>query len=875
MQDNRAKNFFLNQRSGFSGIILSMLLLVGFSFLNPSTSFAQDYGLGFFGAESSKDNRTKLDLNPEDYFSFHDEFELSFSLRLRPLLVSDFGYVARIIDKKGNNIDIIYNGPDSHSLQIINGDELTSISVPDNLPGLYDKWTEIRLKFDLKNRTLQLNTPDTSLVDSDIDLDGKVKILFGANDFAPFKTTDVPAMNIKDIKIYRKGKRLHHFPLDESADNFADDLISKKKAYVQNPSWIKLKYHNWEQPFHFTILHGFAAITYDSRDEEVYMVGDEQLKLFQINIDTITTIVYSKRFTDLQPGSQVLFDTVNNMLICYNLMFKTVHSFNFSSFVWEKISQGPISNTALRYHNKYFSGPDSLLYIFGGYGQHKYFKLIQRYDFKSQKWDTLQPVGDIFHPRMHAASGIYGDTIYILGGYGSMSGDQILNPQHYTDLMAFSLTEKKFIKKYEYKAPLEDIDFAHSMVLDMDDQSYYVLASTIFEYDSYLQLLKGNLRDPELIMLGNKIPYVFDNEYSFADLYLSKTSQKLIAATSLAYTERNETEIKVYTISFPPHFTETEDIDTKTLPKKVALTILIVLFSTVLIVLLIWYFRRKNTPHGIHESDSKTDESVPIPLIPEIISGENGVKRNNTILFFGGFQIINKDGDDITNKFTPLLKELFLLIFLNSIKDKGISVLRITELLWFSMDDQSANNNRAVNIAKLKNLLVEIEGCNLSRKTSYWKIVFNDTSLYNDYWSSLKMLNQNNLQSKEQIHQLLNIIQKGPLLGNADYEWLDEFKADFSNLIIDSLTQYSSQIKIESDPEFINRLADAILIFDMLHEEAISLKCRALNTLGKHSMAMNLFTKFCKDYMTLYDEQYHKSFSDIIKSEKDSQQKND
>jgi len=48
----------------------------------------------------------------------------------------------------------------------------------------------------------------------------------------------------------------------------------------------------------------------------------------------------------------------------------------------------------------------------------------------------------------------------------------------------------------------------------------------------------------------------------------------------------------------------------------------------------------------------------------------------NSILFFGGFQIINRDGIDITSKFTPLLKELFLLIFLNSIKDKGISILK-------------------------------------------------------------------------------------------------------------------------------------------------------------------------------------------------------
>ena len=87
---------------------------------------------------------------------------------------------------------------------------------------------------------------------------------------------------------------------------------------------------------------------------------------------------------------------------------------------------------------------------------------------------------------------------------------------------------------------MEDIDFANSMVINEEDQSYYVLATTIFEYETYLQLLKGNLADPELITVGDKIIYLFHNENSYCDLFYSKSSQELIAVTSLADPEEND-----------------------------------------------------------------------------------------------------------------------------------------------------------------------------------------------------------------------------------------------------------------------------------------------------------------------------------------------
>ena len=50
------------------------------------------------------------------------------------------------------------------------------------------------------------------------------------------------------------------------------------------------------------------------------------------------------------------------------------------------------------------------------------------------------------------------------------------------------------------------------------------------------------------------------------------------------------------------------------------------------------------------------------------------------IVFFGGFQIFDKKGNDITGKFSPLIKELFLILWLYTHKNnKGISSQKLKE----------------------------------------------------------------------------------------------------------------------------------------------------------------------------------------------------
>jgi hypothetical protein len=100
--------------------------------------------------------------------------------------------------------------------------------------------------------------------------------------------------------------------------------------------------------------------------------------------------------------------------------------------------------------------------------------------------------------------------------------------------------------------------------------------------------------------------------------------------------------------------------------------------------------------------------------------------------------------------------------------------------------------------------------------------------------------------------QLTHITQRGNFLSNIEYEWLDAFKSEVSNEIIDSYIQFANSVQIVNDAEFLIKLANDIFYFDPVNEEAMIIKCKALSHIGKHSLAKNAFeilTKSTKPFM--------------------------
>jgi len=844
-------------------LLANYFLRIFFFLLGIYSTSAQEYGIRFSGAQFSKDQRTGIDLNPSGYFNFRDEFELSFKLSFCPKMDRYFGYITRIIDEDNKNLDIIfyYRGLNNTSIGVIYREKLTNIHIKTDLENFCTDWKELVLKFDLKNHKLIFNFRDTTITATDISLNGRIKVLFGANEFEHFKTTDVPPMNIKDIKILEKGKIMHSWPLDEIEGASAADIINTKRAIVKNPNWIKPFYQNWKNNYKDTI-NGPAFTAFNERDEEIYFIGDEQLRIYSMIKNKVKILEYKNKPSSFIQGCRAFFDTSQNILVCYNIKQRNISVLDFQTLEWKEFKSGSSFPTVLWHHNKYFSAKDSALYILGGYGQYEYKNIVQRYSFRQNKWDTLKITGDTYYPRYLASLGVRKDTLFLLGGYGSISGNQIENPQSFYDLNAFSVKEKKIIKIYNFRAPVEDAAFANSMIIDKDSSVFYALTFPVLKYESYLQLIKGSLVKPQFELVGEIIPYYFQDETSFADLFYSRSNKKIVALTLLYNKNDNKTKASVFTIAYPPNTISAKDVIRQSFPIKVKYLFLsMIIFSG--FITGFWFYRR------LKVNRRNQAQQVLVELFTEEAQAEVEEEKltyKNTILFFGEFQIYNRNSVDITNKFSPLLKEIFLLIWLNSLQDHiGVSIEKLTELFWVDKENKSAINNRAVNIAKLKYLLEEIDSCNLTRGTGYWKIVFDDHIIYNDYVVCHKVMSLKKNISKNQIMDVINITSKGPFLENLNYEWLDEFKDNITNSIIDTLVTYGLSFDVKNDPDLILNLANAVFKFDIVNEEAMILKCKALIASGKHSIAKNTYSKFLKDYYALYSISYEKSYSVITK----------
>ena len=510
---------------------------------------------------------------------------------------------------------------------------------------------------------------------------------------------------------------------------------------------------------------------------------------------------------------------------------------------------------------------DNSIYTFGGYGQYTYNNEVRRIDLKKGFYEVLKTNTSIFHPRYLAGIGELNDTIYILGGYGSDSGSQLLNPKSYFDLLGYVIKEKKFIKKFEISHVLEDMIVGNNIWIDKKNRNFYALISDKTKSKGYLQILKGNIDNSKVELVGSKIPYDFLDVKSFATLYYFPKKKKFLAYTSFLM-DSTKTQFKIYSIEYPPIVKK--DILAQSDIKNVKNIFYYIAFMLLFVLGLVWYFYSKkhkatiivsvNEKDTVHFNDSISKVN---DIDFELISSDVDYQ----IIFFGGFQIIDNKQNDITNKFPPLLKELFLLIWLYSLKNnKGISPDKLIEIIWYDKDIKSAQNNKSVNIAKLKGLLSEVGNCKLTCDTGYWKIKFDPKILKNDYFEVMQIMETKRKEiKKNHINHLIKITKKGSFLLNLNYEWLDNFKSDVSDRIVDTLVDFGENFTIEEEPDFMINLADSIFNFDSINEEAMFFKCKAQYIMGKHSLAESTFKKFIKEYEILYGQEYEYSFVEVLK----------
>ena len=816
-------------------------------FITGTTVSGQYYGMQFAAHEYSLNQRSSLNLTPDGALPIKDKLDLQFYLRFDPDHESYFGYVFRFI-VGDQNIDLIHGivPENPNNFELIIGEKTSKIAFNIPVENLIQDWVKLDFEIDFKMQKISCVVNDSILEDKLVGFNEKLgfRLMFGAHSFGNFSSTDVPAMILRDIELIGNDHFNYSWPLNETEGNIAHSVPSGNNGLAVNPGWLLKEHNTWSSRLNKDIA-GPVKTAFDSRNDDLYILAEDSLYILNLTGHSLRSIAQYTPF-DKEGAIELIFNNISGKLVEYSLDYNYISTFDLNTAKWSPHIQGTDSLTRYWHHNR-FIAPDGAIYALGGYGYFWYKNSLLKWNPADEHFDKITYKG-VFHPRYLAGSGFNpADSLYyIIGGYGNESGKQSESPDYYYDIHSFSLKDSTFSKVFEFKDIQAGFCFANSLVFD-DSNNMYALYFPKYEFNNKLQLIKIPLDKPQIIELGDPIDYSFLDVNSYADLFFSKGSNSLVAVSTYYSDER--TRVRVHTIAFPPQkFKIVEAVSEKT-----NFRLLILVLAAALLIIAAWliYHYRRKRKVSAHE--------------PLVISRDKAVHtgRSNSIILFGGFQVIDRNGNDITGQFTPLPKKLFLFILLHSLRNnKGVSSAVLYETFWFDKSVESARNNRAVNIVKLKSLLDNLDSVNISKDTGYWKFDFDPDLVRIDYFQYLQIIGQKNEPSKEDIVELLAIIENKTFLYNTQADWLDTFKSEISNEIIDTFIRY---INISNDdPEFLLHLTKCIFLFDAVSEEALKVQCRLLIKQGKHSLAKSSYSKFIKEYRQLYDEDYGLSFNQVI-----------
>ena len=845
--------------------VIILLFLSCFCPVASATAEDVKYGLDFSSFEVVQEKRTGLNLTPEKPFFFSNGFSLSFDVRFQSDYRFSYGYVFRIIGQNEQHVDLLLN--EANIIVAHMGKTVTNFLFQDNNL-TYDTYFPFEIQFDVKNNELNISIKGKRVTAKNVSVKDfkELHIIFGKCDYPRFQVSDIPKMSIRDIRIKNdKGLPVYSWPLSKHVHDGVYDEIEKEFAYAENPQWIIDNHAMWKSRVSFNTSNN-PQICYNPDDNSVSIFDNNSFFSFDAASRQLKEENLKKGIPDNFYTNQIIYNVHVNSYYSYYDVGDVVSAYDNQANTWEMINKERV-NAYYLHHNKIISPYDSCLYVFGGYGHHKYNNSINKYDFRTQSWERLNFSGDQIQPRYLSGLGMIDATkILLFGGYGSETGAQELSPQNYYDLYIVDIKEKTIRKIWEMVPPKDNFVVANSIVIDTLNGCFYALCFPQQRFNTSLLLGKFSMTNPDYKLFSNNIPFAFQDLHSYVDLFLNENTEELIAITSSPVITDSTAIVSIYSLTFPPLAEEDLFQNEANLRLGYWKVLIICICFLLCICVGVFVFRKKKRIKIVDISSAEPDSETEAI----VIDSKRYVKpviNKKAILLIGGFQVIDKNGCNIAGEFSPLLKQLFLIILLNTFKDgKGISSLKLRETLWFDKTQESARNNRGVLLSRLRQILEQVGVVNIENINSFWTIEIGD-DVYCDYCEVIRLTEQLKGSpdfTKEDVSKLLATISGGEMLHNLQYDWMDSLKADFSNNLIDVLLEIVQNKNLKLSPQDNIDLADAIFIHDFLNEDALKLKCRTLISMRKNGLAKGVYTSFVKEYQVSFGTNFKYSFEQII-----------
>ena len=233
----------------------------------------------------------------------------------------------------------------------------------------------------------------------------------------------------------------------------------------------------------------------------------------------------------------------------------------------------------------------------------------------------------------------------------------------------------------------------------------------------------------------------------------------------------------------------------------------------------------------------------------------------NYVQLFGEIKVIDNKGEEITDLFTPKVKELFLFVLIYTIKSGiGANIQEINDVLWSGISSRKVANNRSVTLNKLRKILLQIDGIEIISAGSYLQAKIKKP-FYCDYITAYKLCQIPEGLSKQQLISFFEVVKRGRFLKGIHWPWLDEIRGLTGNQVIDNLLNLATIYQKEMNLSEVDKIAQRILDYDDLNEEAIFLKVWSLQKTNNSNLAKFNFSSFTKKYESSFGEPYPMNYS--------------
>lgn len=526
-------------------------IMISLSFLS-SALYGQ--GLGFKGNDYPIDERTFYTVFGDTPVPFSDKFNINFDMSLTQ--PSRLGYIVRIKNEDSSKIyNLSYYNDGIFSVFKLNEEGKNSLITAkfETKELVVSRWFQISIEFDLHKGSLCLTIKGQQFFANNLKLPVKwvPDIYFGKSDYM----IDVPIFSIKRL-IISDNKLQYNFPLDESEGEEVHTLEGEVVGRVSNPIWLINESYNWAYKRKFT-SSSVAGYNFDDLADNIYIFNKDTLITYNLYSGDVRYDTFTNECPiDIFLGTNFL-DSKANKLYVYEAQVDvagkpTIAALDLYTKEWSIVSYESLP-MQLHHHSAAYDQTNERHFIFGGFGDIYYSKELYMYNYNKNRQDPVALKGKQIEPRYFSSMGYREDnnSLYIYGGMGNESGEQIVGRQYFYDLHKVDLSNKTVSKQWAIPWNKENIVPVREMVIQ-DDSCFYTLCYPEHFSNTYLKLYRFAFKDGAFQILGDSIPIRSEKIKTKANLYYSDKLNKLFAVVQEFDNDDISSSVGVYSLAFPP-----------------------------------------------------------------------------------------------------------------------------------------------------------------------------------------------------------------------------------------------------------------------------------------------------------------------------------